>query len=162
MKRIGSLIAAGLFLAVSAVTLVVAVQAKTQAHSTLDQAHRLYEARLQVAQAQKDLGNSDLDTAVDSAGKANATAERVKAITTEIADLLGAADIAAAATSKTSRASVKNVALTRKQTVATSNVLAAIAGYQRVATRFATETNRALVRILRAVRKTNESFPGGP
>lgn len=159
-KAVGVALAA--LLAVGSVAIaVVSATTKAQAHSTLESAHRLYEARLGVMKAEEALGGSDLDTAVESAGRANATAEKVKTITTDIADLLASAEAAARATSSTSKRAVENVTLTRRQTGATSDVLAVIAEYQQAASAFADDTNAALRRILRALRKTNRSFPGG-
>ena len=161
MKRALPLVLAALLAFGSVAIAVVSATTKAQARSTLDSALRLYEARLGVMRAQEALGESDLDDAVASATRANETAERVKAITTDIADLLASAETAAQATSSTSKKAVKNVTLTRRQTAATSDVLAVIAGYQRAASGFADETNAALRRILKAIRKTNRSFPGG-
>lgn len=163
MTRVTGLVLATLLALGSVAIAVVSATTKAQALSTLESAHRLYDARLGVMEAQEELGESDLDDAVESAGRANATAERVKAITTDIADLLFSAETAAKATSSTSKRAVENVTLTRRQTAATSDVLAVIAGYQRAASGFADNTNAALKRILRALRKTNRSFPGqGP
>jgi ABC-type transporter Mla subunit MlaD len=139
----------------------VSAGTKVQASGTLDGARRLYAARLDVAAAEEALGGSDLEDALKSAKEANATAARVRSVTTEIADLLASAEQAATATSETSEEAVRTVSLTRRQTSATADLLALIAGYQTSATRFADDTNRALQRILRALRKTNESFPGG-
>lgn len=160
MKRIVGVGLSLLVACASVAAFVVAVQAKSTARDTLEQAQRLYEARLGVARAQEDLGASNLEAAIASARKANTAAQSVKAITTRIARLLGEAEVAAEATSKTSRAAVRNVTLTRRQTVATGAVLAAISGYQQAASTFAGDTNAALLRILDAVRKTNRSFPG--
>jgi len=152
---------AGLVMVASGAAFFVAADAKRTADSTVEQAERLYTARLGVARAQEDLGRSDLDSAITSAGQANATADKVKAVTTRIAGLLEAAEATAAATARTSRRAVGNVTLTRRQTVASGDVLAAIAGYQRAASTFAADTNSALRRILTALRETNRSFPGG-
>jgi hypothetical protein len=74
--------------------------------------------------------------------------------------LLGSAEKTAAGVTRVSRASVRNVSLSRQQTGATTDLLGLISGYQRAAGGFAKDTNSALERILRAVRRTNRSFPG--
>ena len=160
MTRAAGLAVSALLALASLSVAVVAAGAKVQARGSLSGAQQLYEARLGVARAQEALGSSDLHDAVASAGRANETAEKVRAITTEIADLLASAEAVAGSTSETSQRAVRNVALTRRQTRASGDLLALIAGYQRAATSFAADTNSALRRILRAVRRTNRSFPG--
>ena len=61
--------------------------------------------------------------------------------------------------STASRRGVRNVVLTQRQTEAVADILAVVAGYQQAATGFADDTNAALIRVLRALRRTNEEFP---
>jgi len=146
----------------SLVIMFVSIGAKNNAHSTLEQAQHLYQARVDVGEAQEALGDSDLGSAIESARKTNETADRVHAITTQIASLLESAEVSATATSRLSGQSVRNVSLSRKQTKATTDLLGLISGYQRAAGGFAVDTNSALERILRALKRTNRSFPGRP
>lgn len=118
----------------------------------------LYEARLQVAKTQEQMGESNLDDAVEGANTANATALRVREITERIADLLHATRVDAAAIGASSRRGAATVVATRRQAETASQALAAISAYQRSATTSTARTNRALVRILRALRETNEDF----
>ena len=123
-------------------------------------AKALYEARLQVAEAQEQVGGSDLEDAVQGAREANASALAVKTITARIAALLHATRDDAEVIGRSSQRGVSTVVATRQQTEAAARALAAISAYQRSATKSAITTNRALRRILHALRETNESFPG--
>ncbi len=118
----------------------------------------LYEARLQVTKTQNQMGESDLDEAVAGANTANKSAERVRQITERIADLLHVTRQDAAAIGASSRRGAATVLATRRQSDTAAQALAAIAAYQRSATTSTAKTNRALVRILRALRETNEEF----
>ena len=121
----------------------------------------LYEARLQVTKTQEQMGESDLMSAVEGARSANATAGKVRNITQQIAALLHETRIDAAAIGRSSRRGAATVVATRRQTEAAARALGAISAYQRSASSSAARSNRALVRILRALRETNEEFRGG-
>ncbi len=118
----------------------------------------LHEARLQVAETQEQMGDSNLDEAVEGAENANASALRVKDITEQIADLLHVTRVDAAAIGASSRRGAATVVATRRQAETAAEALAAISAYQRSATASTVRTNQALVRILRALRETNEDF----
>ncbi len=120
----------------------------------------LYGARLGVARAQEKLGESDLESALQSARSANETALRVGDVTERIVALLRPTAATARASVAASEESVRGAALTRRQTQVAGRVLGAISGYQRDAARYAAITNRALLRILIVLRETNENFPG--
>ena len=118
----------------------------------------LYEARLQVTKTQNQMGESNLEEAVKGAQTANATAVRVRGITERIARLLHATRLDAAAIGASSRRGAATVVATRRQTDTAARALAAISAYQRSASISTARTNRALIRILRALRETNEEF----
>ena len=120
----------------------------------------LYEARLQVTETQQQMGESDLQSALEGARSANATATEVQDITERIADLLHETRRDAAAIGRSSRRGAATVVATRRQTDAAAQALTAISAYQRSASDSTASTNRALVRILRALRETNEEFRG--
>lgn len=134
----------------------------TNAADARRSAATLYEARLQVTRTQNQMGESNLDDAVTGAETANASAARVQQITERIADLLHSTRRDAAAIGASSRRGAASVAATRQQSEAAARALAAISAYQRSATASTTKTNRALVRILRALRETNEEFRRPP
>jgi hypothetical protein len=119
----------------------------------------LYRARVQVAEAQKALGNSDLSDAVASGEKANAIALRVGKNTRAIAKLLQPLGRSARRSVVFGRRGIRYATAARAQTVVAARMLGAISGYQRNAVRFATQTNVSLRKLLRELRKTNESFP---
>ena len=150
-------------LAVLGIVLVtMSTNTKLRASDARASAARLYRARLAVAEAQKELGGSNLEEAVTSAREANDTARRVLGLSEQIVSLLEptqatTADIIAAA-----RRGAQGAATTREQAGIAADVLGEISSYQRVATRYADQTNGALRRILRALRRTNEEFEDGP
>ena len=159
-KWIGVALAAVL-LAGSAGMFFVALGARSDAGDTLDGARLLYAARLDVAEAERQLGNSDLDEAVQSARSANSVAIEVGRATSKIVGLLRDTDDAAASIADAARRGTRGAVFTRRQTEIVGEALGAIAGYQRAASRFSKDTNRSLERILAALRGTNEDFPGG-
>ena len=130
----------------------------TNASGARRSAATLYEARLQVTKTQEQMGESNLDEAVEGAETANASALRVRRITEQIADLLHATRVDAAAIGASSRRGAATVVATRRQAETAAQALAAISAYQRSATASTARTNRALIRILRALRETNEDF----
>ncbi len=154
-----SLVAGIVAALVAGAAVAVSVQSKSQAHGSLEQALRLYRARVEVAEAQRALGSSDLGDAVASGRKANAIALQVGVNTRRIARLLTPLGASARRSVNLGRRGVRSAATTRAQTVLAARVLAAISGYQRNAVRFASDTNVSLRRLLRELRKTNESFP---
>jgi hypothetical protein len=154
----------GLFLAsvltvASFGALVIATQSKSQAHSSLEDAIRLRQARLHVARAQRALGGSDIGDAVVAGRKANAIALRVGSLTERIVDLLRPLRGSTEEAVEQGRRGIRNAVVAREQTRVAAEILGAIAGYQRSAVADADLTNRALRRILAALRETNESIP---
>ena len=161
MKKWIGVVAAALALAGSLGMLAVATQTRSDAGDSLDGARALYAARLHVSEAQKELGNSDLSDAVRSARSANAVAIEVGEATSKIVALLEDTDDAAGDIARAARRGTQGAVFTRRQSEIVGDALGAIAGYQSAASTFSEETNRALQRILVALRKTNEEFPGG-
>lgn len=155
-----ALVASALVCAASAGGLFVAVTSKSQASDSLEQAIRLRRARIDVANAQRELGGSDLSDAAASGRKANAIALRVGRHTRRIANLLEPLGVSARRSVALGRRGIRSAITARRQTKIAAEVLAAIAGYQRSATEYATTTNSALRRILKALRETNKSVPG--
>jgi hypothetical protein len=139
--------------------LAVATQSKSQAHSSLIDAIRLREARLDVARAQKALGGSNIEDAARSGRKANAVALRVGTLTERIVNLLTPLSGSTKEAVTQGRRGIRNSVVARKETKAAAAILGAISGYQRAAVDDAGLTNRALRRILAALRETNESIP---
>ncbi|MGH2734156.1 MAG: hypothetical protein ACRDKZ_01140, partial [Actinomycetota bacterium] len=133
-------------------------QTQSRASDSVRDALDLYAARLEVAQAQKALGGSDLDDAVDAAGDANRIARRVGRLTRRIVATLVPAGRTARSTVGLARRGTQVVVATRRQSAIATGSLGAISGYQRAASRSNKVTNRALQRILVALRRTNEEF----
>jgi hypothetical protein len=145
--------------AASFAILAVATQSKSQAQGSLQDAERLYQARLDVAKAEKALGSSDIGDAVESGQRANAIALRVGALTEQVVKLLTPLGASTKESVEQGRRGIRNSVVARRQTRVAADILGAIAGYQRSAFDDADSTNAALRRILRALRETNESFP---
>lgn len=139
--------------------LLVAVGAKQQASEARERAESLRQARVEVALAERRLGGSDIGDALASARAANATAVRVGVVVERIAASLGPTAQTSVDALRAARLGIRNAAVARRQTDVASGILGAIAGYQSSASRYSVITNRALVKILRALRKTNEEFP---
>jgi hypothetical protein len=140
-------------------TLAVATRSKSQAHSSLEDAIRLYEARVDVAKAQRALGGSDIGDAVRSANDANETALRVGALTKRVVRLLQPLSDSTKEAVEQGRRGIRNSVIAKRQTKVAAEILGAISGYQETAVDNGDLTNRALRRILAALRETNESFP---
>ena len=138
----------------------VSMQTRSDANASLEGARQLHAARLHVAAAQKELGNSDLSDAVQSARSANAIAIKVGEATSKIVALLENTDDAAANIARAARRGTQGAVFTRRQSEIVGDALGAIAGYQSAASTFSKETNRSLQRILSALRRTNRDFPG--
>lgn len=161
LRWAGTLLA-GLVAAVSIVVMTASVESAADARGALEGAERLYAGRLDVARAEKQLGSADARDAAEGAQSANAVAIRVKARIGALADvLLETADIAGRLTSAT-ESGTRSAVFARRQTTVVADVLAAIAAYQEATARYSESNNDSLRRILRALRKTNEEFEGGP
>jgi predicted ATPase len=158
-RAVAALVASLLVAALGLGSTVVAFRSKAQAHSSLEQALDLREARLQVARAQRALGSSDIEDAARSGARANEVALRVGEQTDRIAALLRPLRAAAVRTTSAGRRGIRGTVATRRQTEVAADVLEALAAYQHEASANATATNRALKRILAALRKTNREFP---
>ncbi len=164
MRRIApiaGLVGAVLLALVMAAALVVSADAYRTGSGARRGAQRLHDSRVEVARAQERVGGSNLDEALASARAANSAAEKVGRITARVARLLQTTRVTAAAITAASRRGSRSVVFTRRQSEAAARSLFAISRYQTIASRSATVSNRALQRILRALRQTNENFPGG-
>ena len=157
--RVAPIVGAALVALLALTAVVVAFRSKTQAHSSLQSAISLREARRDVAEAQSALDSSDIDDAIRSARKANSIAVRVGVQADKIARLLEPLRATVAESTAEGRRGIAQAASARRRTEVAAEVLEALAGYQRSATENATVTNRALVRILAALRETNEGLP---
>jgi hypothetical protein len=157
--RWAALVLGSVLLVASFGALAIATQSKSQAHSSLQDATRLYQARLDVARAQKALGGSDIGDAVRSANDANETALRVGALTKRVIRLLQPLTNSTEEAVKQGRRGIRSSVVARRQTKVAAQILGAIAGYQKAAVDNSDLTNKALRRILVALRETNESFP---
>lgn len=147
-----------LLLAASLGSLPVAVRSRNDASAALDGAIRLRQARLDVAEAQKQLQGGNIKDALVSARAANATALRVGRVTRRILELLRPTATDARAVISSARRGAQRALAARQQTDVAADALVAVANYQHQASRHSGTTNRALRRILRALRETNREF----
>ena len=154
--------AAGLTLLLALALTFVAVSSQRTASGSLDSAQRLFDARKAVAQAQAQLGDTDLKEGIEAGREANAVALRVKGVTERIVRLLEPTEQATRATVASARRGVRGAVVARRETATAAEIIGAVDGYQRAATRYAAQTNRSLRRILRALRRTNAEFPPTP
>jgi hypothetical protein len=159
LKAIAPLIGSALLAVIGVAAVAVAFQSKGQAQDSLESALRLRQARIDVAEAQEALGGSDIDDAVASGEEANAVALRVGERTDRIAALLEPMQDSAARSVSEGRRGIRGAVAARRQTEIAADVLAALAAYQRAAGENASITNKALRRILIALRETNEDSP---
>lgn len=155
-------VAAALPLLLALVLTFVAVSAQRTASGSLDSAQRLFDAREAVAEAQAQLGDTDLKEGIEAGREANAVALRVRRVTARIVRLLEPTERATRATVASARRGTQGAIVTRRDTAAAADIIAAVNGYQKAATRYATQTNRALRRILVALRETNRTFSTDP
>ncbi len=140
--------------------MVTSFSLRGQAHATLEGQLRLYEARLRVAEAQDALGETDIEDALAGARSANEAAERVHAVTKNIAASLEPTTSTARVIARAAARGLRGARFARRQTELASQLLAAISSYQSAARGYSIATNRALEDILDALRRTNENFPG--
>lgn len=159
LKAIAPLIGSALLAVIGVAAVAIAFQSKGQAQDSLESALRLRQARIDVAEAQEALGGSDIDDAVASGEEANAVALRVGERTERIAALLEPMQDSAARSVSEGRRGIRGAVTARRQTEIAADVLAALAAYQRAAGENASITNKALRRILIALRETNEDSP---
>lgn len=159
LRTLAPLIGSALLAVVALGAVVVAFRSKSQAQESLQSALRLREARIDVAEAQKALGESDIGDAVVAGREANEVALRVGDQTDRIAALLEPMQDSAERSVTEGRKGIRGAVAARRQTHVAAQVLEALAGYQRAATDNALVTNRALRRILEALRETNEDAP---
>ena len=151
---------AGLVTIGSIGTLTLALGTHADATASLERARRLEDAQEAVARAEAQLGESDLQTAVATAERANATALEVKSLIERMVRLLAPTRETAGSIVASARSGTSNVVYAHRQTELAAQLLGAIAGYQGSATESARKSNRALERILAALRETNRSFEG--
>lgn len=151
---------ASMSLLIGAAMFFIGSSSKLDARATLSTATQLHAAQLEVAEAEAALGGGDLSDAVAAAERANATATEVGRTTRRMATLLIETRQTVDQMLATSQRGARSAVFAREQTEVASDILAAIAGYQASAERYAGITNRALERVLAALRETNESFPG--
>lgn len=137
----------------------VARQTMAQAETTRDGALRLREARLGLIEAQNALGNSDLESAVEGAERANAAALDVRSSTEALLRRLEGLAGDVADVTATSEASGRSLRLTRDRMRLAAALLEAVRAEQHAASDATAYSTRFLKRILAAVRETNRSFP---
>lgn len=159
LRSIAALVACLLVAGMGLGATIVAYNSKSQAQTSLEQARRLRDARLDVARAQRALGSSDINDAARSGDRANAVALKVGQQIDRIAKLLGPLQASATRSTAQGRKGIRGAVAARRQTRVAADVLEALAGYQRKASENAVKTNRALRRILVALKKTNRNFP---
>lgn len=143
----------------SVVAVVASYQVRSQARTTLEGQVRLYSARQHVARAQEALGDADIKDALIGATGANEAAERVSLVTRRIVKLLRPTTRTADVIAASARTGLRGARFARRQTEVAAQVLGAISGYQSAARDYSNSTNRALRRILAALRETNATFP---
>lgn len=160
MRKLLPWIGAVLSVSLGGTMFAIGLTSKMDAGGSLSQAERLHQAQLDVAEAEAALGNSDLSDAVESARRANATAVEVGRVTEQMSELLVDTRSRVEAMLAASQRGAGSAVFARRQTEIASHILATIATYQGAAQRYSGITNRALERVLRALRETNESFPG--
>ncbi|MGH2750911.1 MAG: hypothetical protein ACRDK3_08585 [Actinomycetota bacterium] len=165
MRRLtppAAIIGAALLTAGSVGMVVVGSTTERRARDSLTGALQLYDARLQVADAQRSLGEVDLEDAVDQAGEANAVARRVGKLTNRLAATLGPTEKSTRTVVALAARGTRSTIVTRRQTQIARKLLGAISSYQSSASSSAARTNHALRRILRSLRAINDDFPGPP
>ena len=145
----------------SVVALVASYQVRSESRSALLAQVTLYSARLHVETAQAALGDTDIKDALIGARKANQAAARVALVTRRIVRLLRPMTRTADVIAVSARSGLRGARFARRQTEVAAQLLGAISGYQSAAGRYAQSTNRALERILEALRRTNGSLPLG-
>jgi N-acetylglucosamine kinase-like BadF-type ATPase len=153
---------AGLLTLGSIAAFAASADAAARAETALEGAERLLEGRRDVAEAERLLGESNLDDALRSARSANATAVQVGRITSRIASLLESTDDVASRVARSSKRGVSSTIYARRQTETAARVLSVISAYQDSAAAYSSTNLAALRRILHALRRTNASFPGAP
>ena len=136
----------------------VAYTSQRNASEAVAGAERLYDARVAVAEAQRRLGDANLEDGIRAGREANAIATRVKKLTARVARLLSPTKRATDDAVASARRGARGALVAHRQTRAATAVIGAVDGYQRSANRYALTTNAALARILRALRRTNEEF----
>lgn len=152
---------AGLMLLATSGMLLVAIGAKGDASTALANSERLYEARLDVARAEKALGGGDLGDAGEAARDANQTALRVGEVTERIVRQLSKVRASVDRITAVAEEGSQSAVFARRQTDVAADLLGSIRGYQTAAARLARVTNEALERVLAALKRTNRNFPGG-
>ncbi|MEA2460237.1 MAG: hypothetical protein QOH90_414 [Actinomycetota bacterium] len=141
-------------------SVVVANMTLHQASDALAGAHRLYSARVDVANAQKGLGRSQLKKALKGAIEANTAADGVRRSTARILPLLTMAEDRTTRTATASTRTTRVLGTLAGDARRASSLLRLIAAEEKGSSHAASLTNTFLRRILVALRKTNRSFPG--
>ena len=163
MRRVLPIVALTLalvLLAAAGTALAAAWISERQAARSADDALALRAAQVEVARTQRSVGGSDIEGAIASIRRANAIAVGIDRLTSHILGLLDPTARSVAGTISLARRGARNAAQSRRLTQTVSGALAAIAAYQQSGSSYGRVTNRALRRILRALRRTNRSFPG--
>ena len=154
-----ALILSALVAAASLGAVAVAGMTFRQADRALTSAQRLRETRLDLANAQKALGDTDLGQAVEGAEAANEIAERLQRSTARMLPLLASAEREGRAVSATTERTARQLKSIVGRTALASRILRVLAREQTGSSRSAAHTNDFLRRILAALRETNRSFP---
>lgn len=150
----------GLLALGSGAALTVAALERDAAGTALRGSIRSREAERSVVRAQGRLTGADVGEALDSIRRANEAADRVAGLTRRLVGLLEATLAETTGAVEASREGASRTVTARRETDLAAQLLAAIAGYQASASDSAAATNRALRRILEALRATNREFPG--
>ena len=154
-----ALILSALVAAASLGAVTVAGMTFRQADRALTSAQRLRETRLDLADAQKALGNSDLGQAVEGAEAANEIAKRLQRSTARMLPLLASAEREGRTVSATTERTAGRLESIVGRTTIASEILRVLARQQSGSARSAEMTNDFLRRILAALKRTNRSFP---
>lgn len=138
----------------------VAVLERDAAEGALHDSLRARAAEVSVVKAQGRLTGTDVGEALTAIRQANQAAGRVATLTRSLAASLEATVGETTGAVEASREGAGRTTAALRETEAVAELLAAIAGYQASASSSADETNKALRRILRALRETNRELSG--
>jgi hypothetical protein len=157
--RVTALVASAIVCAASIGAVAVAGMTYRQATTAFSSAEELRATRLELTQAQQQVGSSDLSDALAGAVAANEVAQRLRRSTARMIPLLRSADTAGAGTVEATKRTAAALRTIIRRARPASRVLRIIAREQSRSSQAAHVTNSFLRRILTALKKTNRSFP---
>lgn len=161
VASVGAVVLASLLALTTLAAAAVSFRLSAQASGTMLGQMRLLEARRDVAEAEAALGGADIEDALEGANQANEAARRVGRVTSRIVRLLQPASITADRIAASAEDGLRGARFAGRQSEIAARLLDAISDYQSAAATASETTNRALRRILAALRRTNENFPPG-